>query len=116
MPFLAILTALTAAVLSLSPVLTDWTVTISPASDPSRCLTSTGVGNPVKILPCDSSESQKWTTWDNCGTLIWHSSPDTILQAGYSESIHSGHCPHSPAFSVGQPRNETTGSTGSGER
>ncbi|EKC97204.1 hypothetical protein A1Q2_08486 [Trichosporon asahii var. asahii CBS 8904] len=68
-----------------SQALADWTVTISPKSDPSRCFTSTGVGNPVKILPCDSSESQKWTTWEGCGSLIWQSSTgkDMILQAGY---------------------------------
>lgn len=83
--------------LALPAVLADWTVTLSPTSDKSRCVTSDGVGNPVKILPCDGSEAQKWITFESCGSRFWQAATgrDMILQAGYGESSFQPFLPSS---------------------
>lgn len=80
MPSLILLATLLA-----SAVLADWTVTISPKSDPNKCFTSTGVGKPVKILPCSGSEEQKWTTWEGCGGKIENTFADQFV--GFNQCL-----------------------------
>ncbi|EJT49749.1 hypothetical protein A1Q1_01105 [Trichosporon asahii var. asahii CBS 2479] len=77
--------ALLAALALVPPAHADWTVTLSPTKDQTRCATSTGVGQPVLILPCDGSDAQKWITGEGCGTTFWQSQTgqDVVLQAGY---------------------------------
>lgn len=75
------------AALALPPALADWTFTLSPSLDESRCVTSAGLGNPVRILPSDGSEAQRWMSWEGCGSRFWQAATgeDNVLQAGYGE-------------------------------